>query len=288
MASPTSTVDESRDTRSPFRRPQWLCKAVGGALEGSVLVAVVDSGYTQADRPSHILAGRAFLPGPSSDHLTVADDDLIGHGTACADLVHRVAPACRILPLRVFHDDLETTAACVAEAISYATVAGARVINLSLGSTQSRHAQTLYRAVAGAVEAGAIVVAAARGASYPAAFAPVIGVAASTAPDPFEYWYHHRAAVECTASAIHQWMRTKDGRRQLYGGASMAAPIISALSALVVAQRSSASVAEVREWLAAHAADARRRDASLTATDSSGERSEDSYPAGRVQDSKAH
>ncbi|MFC4065538.1 S8 family serine peptidase [Actinoplanes subglobosus] len=153
----------------------------------AVTVAVVDSGVN----PVGDLAGKV-LPGYdfANDDSSPSDDE--GHGTMVASLIAAtpdngagmagVCAQCKILPVKVvgrsglgYHSD-------IAQGIIYAAQKGAKIINLSLGSTVS--SAVLQDAVAYANGKGALVVAAAGNSdtnakSYPAAYADVLAVGAT-------------------------------------------------------------------------------------------------------------
>lgn len=117
----------------------------GGQGEG-VLIAVLDSGI-DATHPQ--LAGRVdprgydFLlrqPGVTDvgDGLdNNADnrvDEYVGHGTAVAGIIARVAPNASILPIRVMDSDGVANIFAVTEGVYHAIDNGARVINISIGT----------------------------------------------------------------------------------------------------------------------------------------------------------
>jgi subtilisin family serine protease len=147
-----------------------------------VRVAVIDSGV-HPDHP-HIAANR-LLPGVAiaSDGTVTADDeatlDRLGHGTAVTAAIQEKAPGALILPVRVFHDALKTSARALVTAIAWSIEQGADVINLSLGTVNAAHREVFADAVAQAGEAGALIVAAreAEGvACFPGSLDGVLGV----------------------------------------------------------------------------------------------------------------
>jgi subtilisin family serine protease len=166
----------------------------------SVRVAVIDSGI-DAGHPElrgRIWASRSFVGG------TVADE--LGHGTFVAGEIAAIAdngvgiaglaPPARLIVAKVVGDDGTISPLAEARAIRWAVRSGARVINLSFGSTrdpsdpsQDGFSYPERRAIEFAVRHGALVVAAAGNgndapqkpwpyASYPAAFPHVLGVGA--------------------------------------------------------------------------------------------------------------
>jgi subtilisin family serine protease len=147
-----------------------------------VRIAVIDSGV-HPDHP-HIRADR-ILPGTAilSDGSMLTGDgaalDRLGHGTAVTAAIQEKAPDAEILPIRVFHDALKTSARALAAAIGHSLDLGADVINLSLGTAnQAHHALFSGLAVRAATQASLIVAAReANGAPcLPGALEGVLGV----------------------------------------------------------------------------------------------------------------
>ena len=124
-----------------------------------VRVAVVDSGIHPAN--PHIgkmsVSGVRILPDGDVDADFV---DRIGHGTAVAAAIVEKAPGVDLVAVRVFDRTLATSAEVLARGISWAAGHGARLINLSLGTSNAARAAVLGAAVDEALAAGAIVVSA--------------------------------------------------------------------------------------------------------------------------------
>jgi subtilisin family serine protease len=122
-------------------------------------VAVIDSGVHPAN--PHI--GGVSVAGVRIGADGEIDDDVvdrIGHGTAVAAAILEKAPGIELVAVRVFDRTLTTTGEVLARAITWAAQNGARVINLSLGTSNPARAARLGAAVDEAVAAGAIVVSA--------------------------------------------------------------------------------------------------------------------------------
>jgi len=166
-----------------------------------VTVAVIDTGVDiyHTDLNSNIVSGYNFI----DDNQTVTD--VTGHGTHIAGIIAAenntegiagVAPHAKIMPLRVFDSDGYGSLQDVADAITWAVVHGADIINLSLDATG---VMPLYlkQAIDYAFDAGCVLVAAAGnyapyGAdveSYvPARDSRILAVAGTTPSDlPFVY-----------------------------------------------------------------------------------------------------
>jgi subtilisin family serine protease len=124
-----------------------------------VRVAVIDSGVHPAN--PHI--GSASVTGVRIGADGEIDDDFvdrIGHGTAVAAAILEKAPGIELVAVRVFDRTLATSGEVLARAITWAAEHGARVINLSLGTSNPARATRLGAAVDDAIAAGAIVVSA--------------------------------------------------------------------------------------------------------------------------------
>src|SRR6266852_6305235 len=102
-----------------------------------------------------------------------------GHGTMVAGIIHLVAPAALIMPLKAFEADGTAHLFDILRAIYYAVDHGAKVINMSF-SMEQRSAE-LNRAINYAARRGVVCVSSAgnngaRQRVYPAAFDNVLGV----------------------------------------------------------------------------------------------------------------
>ena len=155
-----------------------------GLTGKGVRVAVVDSGIHPANPHIDVpVSGVRIGAGGETD-----DDylDRIGHGTAVAAAILEKAPGIELVAVRVFEHRLMTTADVLARGISWAAANGARLINLSLGTSNPSRAAVLGAAVEEAVAAGAIVVSAleSNGVTwFPGSLPNVVGVTLDPACD---------------------------------------------------------------------------------------------------------
>ena len=135
-----------------------MTPAAGAADRPALLVGVIDSGV-HADHP-HI---GAFAAGASFDrcgHTTSDCVDRLGHGTAVAAAIQDLAPGVRICPLKVFDRRLDAPVDTLVAAIDWAAQHALPLVNLSLGTADRAHAETLAGAVGRAHAAGTVIVAA--------------------------------------------------------------------------------------------------------------------------------
>jgi hypothetical protein len=123
-----------------------------------VRVAIVDSGVHAAHPHVGGVAGGVAIRDDGSNGSDIVDR--MGHGTAVAAAIREKAPHAELFIVKVFWRSLATDSATLVRAIDEAVASSARLINLSLGTTDDRHRANLEAAVRRARAAGAFVVSA--------------------------------------------------------------------------------------------------------------------------------
>lgn len=249
--------------------------AAWGDADGSgVTVAVIDSGV-EATHPD--VGGRVIrsvkVEFDAAGEPTILEDteatDVVGHGTACAGIIHGLAPAAGIVSVRVLGPENRGKGALFAAGLEWAIRHGVSVVNLSL-SSRSEALFGLFHALADqAYFANVLLVSAANnvaGPSYPSLFAAVVSVAAHDVADPFTYFYNPRPPVEFGAPGVNVEVAWKGGGRILATGNSFAAPHIAGISALIRSKHPTATPFEVKAMLAATAMSADHRPGGSSAT----------------------
>lgn len=148
-----------------------------------VAVAVIDSGVDKSDprlRGARI-EGWSIMLNASGHALLGSDfDDEQGRGTELAVAIHRIAPRARILAVKIMRDRRQTSAEFMAAGIETASINGAQVINLSIGTPNMNKALRLRECCGQAVDRGSVVVAAAHPKGervYPAELPETVAVA---------------------------------------------------------------------------------------------------------------
>lgn len=217
--------------------------AWGGSTGSGVRVAVIDSGV-EPDHPA--IGGSLKASMVVTSHaegedgpITIPDDssaDLFGHGTACAAIIHSIAPQAEIYSVRVLGSDLKGKALRFAEGLRWAIDEGMDVVNLSLSTSRPEYYGMFHRLADRAYFAGVTLVAAAnnrRVPSYPSLYSSVVSVAAAKGKDPFEYFYNPSPPVEFGAPGIDLKVAWLGGGSCVTTGNSFAAPHIAGLVALI-------------------------------------------------------
>ncbi|GIJ26365.1 peptidase S8 [Micromonospora qiuiae] len=253
--SPMVAVDPPWPVRRTAPQAVWpLTRGQG------VLVAVIDTGVSaEADA----LSG-AVLPGTDVVSQGPGDRDCVGRGTALAGIVAArpvtgsgfvgLAPAARILPVRMVDGRGEVPAGALAAAVREATRADADVILLGVGAAQPDAA--LRAAVRDAVTSDIVVVASVSDAApdpapwYPATDENVLAVG-GVDPDgtPTEALPPEAGVDLLAPSAGAVSVAPIGSGHYTVGGPAVAAAYVAGAAALVRAYHPQLNQAEVRRRL---------------------------------------
>lgn len=239
---------------------EWV---FGGADGEGVRVAVIDSGV-DADHPG--LGGAvdaeaavefsvtpdgtvAMTPGPHRD--------VFGHGTACAGIIHSLAPAARITSVKVLGPGLSGKVAAFLAGLEWAVDNGFDVINLSLGTRKRETAISFHEVCDRAYFNGSVVVTAANNMqriSYPSLYASVFSVACNHATDGRRYHFNPDPPTEFLARGIDVPVLWMNHGESTGTGNSYAAPHIAGLAALIKSKHPALRPFQIKTALWARAA----------------------------------
>lgn len=219
--------------------PAW---AWGGATGEGVRVAIIDSGI-EADHPwleGCVEVDRGVVVSMAADGTPAVaqepHDDVFGHGTACAGIVHEVAPGARITSIRVLGPRLSGRSEVFLRGLQWAIEHEYDVVNLSLGTTRRDVALAFHELCDEAYFRNTVLVTAANNVpapSFPSLYASVISVACNTASDPFRFHWNPEPPTEFLARGIDVEMAWRGGTTTVGTGNSYAAPHVAGLAALV-------------------------------------------------------
>ncbi len=242
--------------------PEW---AWGGADGAGVRVAVIDSGI-DADHPrlgACVDRDGSVAFAVENRELVRADgphDDSFGHGTACAGIVHSLAPACRITSVKVLGRGLRGKAAAFLAGLAWAIDEGFDVINLSLGTRKREWALAFYDACDRAYFGNSFIVTAANNVqrrSFPSLYASVASVACNLDADPFRFHYNPDPPTEFLARGIDVDVAWLGGETITATGNSYAAPHIAGIAALIASKHPGLRPFQLKTVLWATAANVR-------------------------------
>jgi subtilisin family serine protease len=187
--------------------------------------------------------------------LTPRQLDAVGHGTACAGIIHELAPEARLLSVRVIGQGAGGTGEQLLRGLQWVLEQReprVQVVNLSLGTLQERFAPPLRRLVDQAYWDDVVLVAAANNMgvpSYPAQFASLIAVDNQGFAEPLMFQYQRGKPVEVVARGIYVKAPKSGGGYQLWTGTSFACPHVSALVARLLSLNPGLTAFQVKTLL---------------------------------------
>ncbi|MGI9017973.1 MAG: S8 family serine peptidase [Euzebya sp.] len=222
--------------------PEW---AWGGSDGGGVRVAVVDSGI-DVDHPD--LEG--CVDGEDGVALSLDADgsvversgphrDSFGHGTACAGIIHSLAPGARITSVKVLGEGLSGKAAVFLRGLAWCVEQKFDIVNLSLGTTRQDWALPFYEVCDRAYFAGTTVITAANNVarpSWPSLIGTVTSVACNMSDNPERFHYNPDPPTEFLARGVDVEVAWRGGSRIRGTGNSYAAPHIAGMAARILSK----------------------------------------------------
>jgi subtilisin family serine protease len=237
----------SGDTESIRIQMQWP-EAVtrewawGDATGAGVTVCVLDSGI----EPNHPLvgplAGAKVVSLSEEGEVQVDDDtegDVVGHGTACAGIVHALAPEAELWSVRVLGAGATGSGPVLMAGLRWAIEQSFDVINMSLSTTKSQFAGVLHELADSAYFRRTVLVASAHNMpveSYPWRFSSVISVGSHEEEDPLTFFYNPAPPVEFFARGVNIDVAWRGGGQIRATGNSFATPHLAGICALVLSK----------------------------------------------------
>ncbi len=239
-----------------------------GSRGKGVRVAVVDSGI-EWDHPALdgcVMGGVSVEYNEHADpDIAILDDpqpgDLSGHGTACAGIIHSIAPEAELFSVRVLGRDMRGRGIQFASGLDWAIDHGIQIVNMSLSTSRSEYFALLHSLADAAYFKNILLVSAVNNIpapSYPSLYSSVISVAAHDGDDPFVYYYNPNPPVEFGAPGINIRVAWKDKQYLTSTGNSFAAPHLSGIAALILAKHPELTPFQVKTVLWACAANVRK------------------------------
>ncbi|SRR5581483_4521170 len=213
-----------------------------------VKIAVLDTGI-DTTHPS--LAGVRLLhdhayeevyePTTTLETVSGNNEDFHGHGTAVADIIHRVAPEAEIGSFHVLVKNTESRTEIVARGAVEAIDRGYSILNCSFGCNVPEHALRYKSWVDMAYLKNVHVVAAGssvdpREELWPGFFTSVISVDVADLPDENDLYYKRDSVVEFYAHAVNLKVAWSSKLFRHITGSSFAAARVTGLLARLLSE----------------------------------------------------
>ncbi len=254
--------------QGPFARidQEW---AWGDSTGKGVRVAIVDSGI-EYDHPA---VGDSVRGGVIVEYDAKAENqfrikqdsrpvDVSGHGTACAGIIHAIAPDAELYSVRVLGRNMGGRAIQFAAGLDWAIENGMQVVNMSLSTSLEEYFGLFHDLADQAYFKNMNLVSAVNNIpepSYPSLYSSVISVAAHDGKDPFTYYYNVNPPVEFGAPGIDVEVAWNRKQYMTCTGNSFAAPHITGITALIRAKHPELTPFQVKTVLLMCAANTRRQ-----------------------------
>ncbi len=217
--------------------------AWGGSTGKGVRVGIIDSGidYDHPGYAGSVTGGVAIkYDEESENYLRVEEEnqpvDLTGHGTACAGIIHSIAPEAELFSVRVLGAGGRGRALQFAGGLEWSVDNGIQVCNLSLSTSLDEYFGMFHRVADHAYFNNVMLISAVNNIpapSYPSLYSSVISVAAHEGQDPYTYYYNPKPPVEFGAPGIDVKVAWSNKSYMHATGNSFAAPHIAGLVALI-------------------------------------------------------
>jgi subtilisin family serine protease len=216
--------------------------AFGGSTGKGVRVCILDSGVEAGHPAVGGIEGAIAVVKDDDGDLEFVEDtegDLCGHGTACAGIVHSLAPDARLFSVRVLGAGFKGSGSVLLGGLRWAVDQGFDVINMSLSTTKRHFADVLHELADSAYFRRTVLVASAHNMpveSYPWRFSSVISVGSHEEPDPMAFFYNPNPPVEFFARGMNVEVAWLGGSTIRSSGNSFATPHVAGICALVMAK----------------------------------------------------
>ena len=240
--------------------------AWGRSAGKAMRVAVIDSGI-EADHPA--------VGGMVRDSIVVEYDarsktqvriekdaeqrDMFGHATACAGIIHALAPDAELYSVRVLGRDLTGRAMQFAGGLRWAIENKMHVVNLSLSTSREEFFGLFHEIADEAYFKNIVLVSAVNNVpapSYPSLYSSVISVAAHENKNPLTFYYNPEPPVEFGAPGIDVTVAWQNKSTITSTGNSFAAPHIAGIVALIRGKHPELTPFQIKTVLYACAANA--------------------------------
>lgn len=241
--------------------------AWGNSTGKTVRVAVIDSGI-EADHPAigGMVRGAVVVEydARTKTQVRYVEDkecqDMFGHGTACAGIIHSIAPDAELYSVRVLGRDLTGRAMQFAGGLRWAIENGIQVVNLSLSTSREEFFGLFHEIADDAYFKNVVLVSAVNNVpapSYPSLYSSVISVAAHEGKDPLTFYYNPNPPVEFGAPGIDVTVAWQNKTTITSTGNSFAAPHIAGIVTLIRAKHPELTPFQIKTVLYACAANMR-------------------------------
>jgi subtilisin len=216
---------------------EWL---LAGQRGRGVRICLIDSGVDYSHHQIRNVGSSYTVMATDDQEFQVVeteDLDVVGHGTACASVISRVADEAELDSLRILGPKNQGHGSFLLAGLAWAISQGYHIINLSLSARNADHRPRFLELAEMASAAGVLLVCSAHNSpvkSYPWTLASVISVGSHSNPDAYEVQINPDPPVDFYAGGVGVQVAWLDGTTRVMSGNSFATPAIVANLARII------------------------------------------------------
>jgi len=224
-----------------------------GSAEG-VRVLVVDSGVDISHPLVGTVAGTFGVIERDGRWVVEPEalDDRIGHGTACAGIIRKLAPECSLTSLRVLGGNSRGNGDALLAGLEWAVGEGFNLVSISLSTQRQAIKEMLHDLTDRGYFEGTTFVSSAHNnpvMSYPWRFSSVISVGAHGFDDPERIETNPNPPVEFFGAGVRVRVPWPGGATRVVSGNSFATPHITGMCARILGAHPEYRTTQLRHTL---------------------------------------
>lgn len=240
---------------NPLLNRELLQDALESGNGNGVRVAMLDTGVDETHPELADSISASYEVSRSGGTLTCVETngtDEVGHGTACAGIIKRIAPDVELYSIKVIGDKARGSSDELVYGLRWAIENGMHLVNASLGTLDRRNRDKIADLADEAYYRGVIIVAAAnnRGhTAYPANLSSVLAVDSGAFDESLMFGYRLNTPIELEANGIYINAPSPGGGTKYYTGTSFACPHVTGIVARILSAYPGLQPFEVRAAL---------------------------------------
>jgi len=240
---------------NPLLDQSILKESLKNGTGKGVRIALLDTGVEESHEELKGLVACSYELTQVGRHFTCSKTDgidSVGHGSACASIIKKLAPDAELHSIKVFGSNTRLGAEALAYAIKWSIQNNIDLVNASLGTVEQQSRRVLSDIADEAFYNGTTIVAAANNmgmTAYPANLSSVLAVDSESFKDPLSFFYRLETPIELQSNGILVEAPNPKGGTKYYTGTSFACPHVTGIIARILSIHPKLQPFEIRTVL---------------------------------------